>query len=474
MQTAARREELLPAASAPAPLAARIVGRGETFAIIAQDLFGDPQAAALLRDLNPAAQLNGVHLCEGQALRVPGQAAAQRWLSDRCLGLGFEVGAVGGSTPCPSWRAFVSPAPRLSPAPDLMAAYLRSSDLVDMVTVVDEEELGAMTWERLQAHDQQAASRLLGARSAAAAEMLCPDRTVRGALAAAARYRVEDRLTQTGRDLLRRAAEVFTASARRPERSARLLLALPRLSRSQAEQLLRGLGLDADEVASSLVRLSDRGAVLGSLKRAGREPHAAGRLLESRALGAGIDLGSAPWAGLLRRLPRSAAARDRLAIALLGLEQARKRLQQALPTLAKACRSAAEQLQQHASVAYLAAKLPSIVAQARTLLQIQHQDSLAAGALQQIVSSASGSASTLLRGLVGLLATVADKLLDAGVETLERGLAAVLGHGRAGKEGQSLRVCEAHLQERAIVGQLEMSASLASVRGWRGRLSLAT
>lgn len=199
-------------------LKARVVKSGESFASIAEDVFGDPRVACLLEDLNPQAQLGARLLAEGQALRIPDGRIVRDWASS----MGVTVALQRSS----QWQKFVG-------------ALAPENGSVDMAVDIGDLDTDVLSGK---------------ANFEATTAAVGDDQLVLAQKA----------LLKVTREALHRVACALENTARFPERTGALLFALSRCHPLRARQLLMAFGASSNQTEWIMATLK---------KLTGEEPH---------------------------------------------------------------------------------------------------------------------------------------------------------------------------------------------------------
>ncbi|MFH1807837.1 MAG: hypothetical protein ABIJ09_03775 [Pseudomonadota bacterium] len=417
-------------------LSARKVQRGETLPAIAKKLFSDERVATLLEDINPELRGQGPQLVEGQALRIPSRDYVQQWAQRLGMALPGAAAAGHGTRARRKWNAFAGPSGARPVIDDALARLVKTHDfgeLLDEVADLDTAGRGHAVWGMLSRLGEAEMQQALGQKPASSVEASIEQTAVRLAVDNAVVIHVADQVSRVCAEALEAAAEAVTCTLHKPERLARLVLALGDAGPERSRAMLGAMGLPAersDEIARA-ARLVDRarGLVRGLIA----EGRSVMSDIETLAEYHKLDLGTAPLARLLDRAPSSSAARDRLIVQLAGLAPVQDELHRKLTTLHKVLAQTASSLRQpvegasqRVHAAQVARQLPFVDAVVRQRLAITSPTSPLGRALDELQQAGEGKLHPLLQLATRLPAVLGSALLSLDAATLERGLAALV------------------------------------------------
>ncbi|MBN2361313.1 MAG: hypothetical protein JXR83_17805 [Deltaproteobacteria bacterium] len=443
---------------------ARRVKPGESFASIASALFGDKRAALLLQDLNPDARRQGAALAADQALRIPSRDYVARWATR--MGFALARRSEGSATRRRRWQAFAQPAARPRSRGGEIAALAASVDfdrLVDGVAALDTAGRGFEIWQAMARIGDDAVRQALGATPASELEASIEHTRARVAIRGALASQVQKVVARCCADLFDRLATAAEQTLRRPERVARLLVALGSLAPGRSQELLTAMGLPPDLAATTVARLPALARARRAANGFAAAPTSARTEIAAIARAQGVAIDSVDVETLVEQAAISTAARDRLAVLAAGLDAPAADLARLLKPLATALRSVAKALAAAATdraqvplLVHTAREIAVAVERARRELGITRSDSSAARALDELLGRAAGTPAPLVQFALRLPRLFGSALVDVDAAALERGLAALVGASAVpeAERGPALqRLAAADLRARMAVAE---------------------
>ena len=429
------------ALSSPPPLssmqlAARPVREGESLADIAKKLFGDPRLATLLADLNPDFSNHQEKLPQGVKLRVPSRKDAKRWAASLGSQLADPIKAGHGTQAQRRWGAFAKKESSTRGDADDVVKLALSDDfaaLVEQVQTMDTVGRGLELWKEVEGLGDQALQLGLGAQKSEQLAAAVDQTLARDALGEAIDVHVVDSSARFAANILRRSRQAISATLAKPERLSRLLIGIARLEAEQAQALLAAMAVPAalrQQILGSRPKLK---SLRKQLIAASASPISHRHALAKLARQAGIDPENNDFAKLLRKLPRSAAARDRLLILLAGLDPHQQAIATKLQSLSGVMQKiegqfsdGVERSAQAPRIAQLITKLDEFSPKLHQELKVSDIDSPIALSLQRLLDKAGNRADPMIQLACALPAAMGPALLETDAAALERGLAPVL------------------------------------------------
>ena len=465
------------ALSSPPPLssmrlAARPVREGESLADIAQKLFGDPRLATLLADLNPEYAKQPDHLPKGAKLRVPSREDARRWAASLGSPLAGPLQAGHGTRAQRRWGAFAQKqSTRRGEAGDVVKLALSPdfAALVEQVQSMDTVGRGLELWKEVEGIGEQALQLGLGAQKSDALNAAVDKTLARDALGEAIDMHLLDFSARFGAKILQRCRQAIAATLQKPERLSRLLIGIVRLDEDQAQALLAAMAVPATLRQQLLGGRAALKTLRKTLLAAAASPGAHKKQIKDLARRVGLGPQDKVLQKLLRKLPSSAAARDRLLVLLAGLGAAQEAVATKLQSLAAVMHkiegqfgNGVERSAQAPKIAQLIVKLDEFFPILQQELQISEQDSPIAMSLQRLLDQAPGRPDPMIQLACALPAAMGPALLDTDAAALERGLAPVLKRLR-GQSAQKPRQAELKaMQSVDLLARAEAAQAQAS------------
>lgn len=452
-------------------LAARPVRPGESLAQIAKKLFGDERLAALLGDLNPEFAGHNASLPKGSKLRIPSREDAQRWAASLgAQGAGLQAGH--GTQAQRRWGAFAQKKTSAQGQAEDVVKLALSEDFAALVEQLGEQDTvgrGLKLWKEIDNLGEQSRDLGLGQQDQASLEAAIDKTLAREAISEAIDVHVLDSSARFAARIFRRSRQAILATLAKPERLARLLVGIARLQPQQAEGLLAAMAIPAALREDFLAAGPQLGTLRKALIEAASRPGSSSAQLQQQAQNLGLDPNDAEFVHLLRKLPNSAAARDRLLVLLAGLGPSQEAIAAKLGGLAGVMQKlealfndGVERSSQAPKVAQLMSHLQDFVPAMHAQLGVSEPESALARSLQNLMQTEVERRDPMIQLASALPAAMGPALLDTDAAALERGLAPVLKRLRKQGKAENAETLGQAINSVELLARAEAASAQAS------------